>query len=80
MYGFMAIAHFAIFPIGFGTKLEPTSLAFWFMMQIAMIFGFLTSCPVNWWLISSGIKISVAFVRRRDQTPLGQARCLPPGR
>jgi hypothetical protein len=26
------------------------------MMQIAMIFGFITSYPVNWWLIKSGIK------------------------
>lgn len=56
MYGFMAIAHFVIFQIGFGTKLEPTSPEFWFMMQVAMICGFLTSYPVNWWLITSGIK------------------------
>jgi hypothetical protein len=26
------------------------------MMQIAMTFGFVTSYPVNWWLISRGIK------------------------
>lgn len=56
MYGFMAIAHFVIFPIGFGTKLEPAAPEFWFMMQIAMICGFLTSYPINWWLITSGIK------------------------
>jgi hypothetical protein len=56
MYGFMTIAHFVIFRIGFGTKLEPTSPEFWFMMQIAMICGFVTSYPVNWWLIRSGIK------------------------
>jgi len=28
---------------------------FWFMMQIAMIAGFLTSYPV-WWLVEAGIK------------------------
>ena len=56
MYGFMAVAHFVIFQIGFGTRLEPTSPEFWFMMQVAMICGFLTSYPVNWWLITSGIK------------------------
>jgi hypothetical protein len=28
MYGFMAIAHFVIFQIGFGTKLEPASPSF----------------------------------------------------
>jgi Domain of unknown function (DUF4396) len=26
------------------------------MMQIAMIFGFCTSYPVNWWLLRRGIK------------------------
>ena len=26
------------------------------MMQIAMLFGFATAYPVNWWLIESGIK------------------------
>jgi hypothetical protein len=56
MYGFMAIAHFIIFQNGFGTRLEAASAEFWFMMQIAMICGFLTSYPVNWWLITSGIK------------------------
>ena len=56
MYGFMAIAHFVIFQTAFGAKLEPTSPEFWFMMQIAMICGFVTSYPVNWWLIRSGIK------------------------
>jgi hypothetical protein len=56
MYGFMAIAHFVIFKIGFRTELKPTSVEFWFMMQIAMICGFLTSYPVNWWLIRSGLK------------------------
>jgi hypothetical protein len=56
MYGFMAIAHFAVFQIAFGAKLESSSPEFWFMMQIGMICGFLTSYPVNWWLIRSGLK------------------------
>ena len=56
MYGFMAIAHFVIFKMAFDAKLEVDSVEFWFMMQIAMIFGFITSYPVNWWLVSSGIK------------------------
>jgi hypothetical protein len=56
MYGFMAVAHFAIFGIVFGTRLEPVSVEFWFMMQIAMICGFLTSYPVNWWLLKAGLK------------------------
>ncbi|MGH7074142.1 MAG: DUF4396 domain-containing protein [Stellaceae bacterium] len=56
MYGFMAIARFVIFAIGFGVPLQADSVEFWFMMQIAMMFGFMTAYPVNWWLIRSGVK------------------------
>ncbi|MCK1390515.1 DUF4396 domain-containing protein [Bradyrhizobium sp. 1] len=56
MYGFMAVAQFAIFRNLFGVRLEPSMPEFWFMMQIAMIAGFLTSYPVNWWLIETGVK------------------------
>ncbi len=56
MYGFMAFAYFVIFQTLIGTKLETDTVEFWFMMQIAMFFGFLTSYPVNWWLIRHGLK------------------------
>ena len=56
MYGFMAVAYFIIFRRGFGTQLVTDTVEFWFMMQIAMVFGFITSYPVNWWLIRSGVK------------------------
>lgn len=56
MYGFMAVAHFAIFAPLLGVRLQVDSVEFWFMMQIAMLFGFATSYPVNWWLIRRGIK------------------------
>ena len=52
MYGWMALATFVIFD----HKLEASKPLFWFMMQIAMIFGFLTAYPVNWWLIKKKIK------------------------
>jgi hypothetical protein len=52
MYGWMAIAVFGIF----GQEIPKTSPVFWFMMQIAMCAGFLTSYPVTWWLVSKGIK------------------------
>ena len=52
MYGWMAVSVFLIFR----HELEKTDPVFWFMMQIAMLAGFLTSYPVNWWLISKGIK------------------------
>jgi hypothetical protein len=56
MYGFMAVAHFWIFAALLLTPLSVASPEFWFMMQIAMLFGFATAYPVNWWLIRSGVK------------------------
>jgi hypothetical protein len=51
MYGFMALAHFYIFPHLLQANLRPESAEFWFMMQIAMLLGFATSYPANWWLL-----------------------------
>lgn len=56
MYGFMALAKFWLFSKLFGAGLEVNSAEFWFMMQIAMVCGFLTSYPVNWWLLKAGLK------------------------
>ncbi len=53
MYGWMAIALFLIFT---PETLHKTDPVFWFMMQIAMIAGFLTAYPVNWWLLRKNIK------------------------
>lgn len=52
MYGWMALATFAIF----GHELDKRTPIFWFMMQIAMWLGFATSFPINWWLLKRGIK------------------------
>lgn len=56
MYGFMAFAYFYLFGSLLGIKLTVDTVEFWFMMQIAMICGFLTAYPVNWWLIRMGLK------------------------
>jgi len=53
MYGWMAIALFALFG---PERLPKSSPVFWLMMQIAMLAGFATSYPVNWWLLRRGIK------------------------
>lgn len=52
MYGWMAIATFLLF----GHELQANNPVFWLMMQLAMVLGFLTAYPVNWWLITSGLK------------------------
>ncbi len=56
MYGCMALAQFYVFRGLIGVSLEVNTPEFWFVMQIAMMAGFCTSYPVNWWLIRSGIK------------------------
>ena len=56
MYGFMAVAHFWFFPHVLGTSLEIPTPEFWFVMQLAMLCGFATSYPVNWWLVRKGWK------------------------
>jgi len=53
MYGCMAVALFVLFS---PDALPKTGAQFWFVMQLAMCAGFLTSYPVNWWLLRSGIK------------------------
>ncbi|KEZ76071.1 DUF4396 domain-containing protein [Salinisphaera hydrothermalis] len=52
MYGWMALASLVLLPE------EPSAgtPVFWFMMQIAMVIGFATAYPANWWLINRGIK------------------------
>ena len=56
MYAFMAFAQFYVFRPVFGAVAAVNSPEFWFTMQIAMLAGFITSYPVNWWLIKIGIK------------------------
>jgi hypothetical protein len=52
MYGWMAAATFLLFK----QNIASNSAVFWFMMQRAMLAGFVTSFPVNIWLVRRGIK------------------------
>ena len=56
MYGGMAVGQLWIFPTFLGAPVATDTPVFWFMMQIAMLFGFVTAYPVNWFLIRRGIK------------------------
>ncbi len=51
MYGWMAIVYFGLYG-----EIPKTNPVFWFMMQIGMLTGFLTSYPVNWRLVKAGLK------------------------
>ena len=50
MFAWMAVSA-SIFP-----GLAPTTWSYWLMMQVAMVLGFATTYPVNWWLIRTGVK------------------------
>jgi Domain of unknown function (DUF4396) len=57
LFGWMALMNFIFFPAPH--QLMPSSPAFWFLMQIGMIVGFVTSWPANVWLIDRGIKVAM---------------------
>jgi hypothetical protein len=56
MYSVMAVLQFVLFKHAFGHQAPVDSVEFWAAMQVAMIGGFLTSYPMNWWLIRAAIK------------------------
>lgn len=56
MYGFIAFARLYVFARGFEVEAQIDTPEFWFAMQLAMVAGFITSYPMNWWLIKSDLK------------------------
>lgn len=63
MFAWMAIVFFLLFP---SPHLEPGMAAFWFMMQVATMAGFLTALPANAWLIRKGWKEKMPQVDPRQ--------------
>ena len=55
LFGWMAIMTFVLFPAPH--HLGPSSAAFWLLMQVGMMIGFVASWPANVWLIKRGIKV-----------------------
>lgn len=56
MFGVMAIAQCWAFPALLGHRAMITDALFWWAMQLAMLGGFVTSFPVNAWLLHAKIK------------------------
>lgn len=42
---------------------EPTTPSFWFVMSIALLVGFITAYPMNWWLVTYHLKHGMMTVR-----------------
>ena len=57
MYGWMLLVHFRLFS---HAHLRTDGAVYWLMMQVAMICGFVTSIPMNWWLLKIGWKESMS--------------------
>ena len=53
LFGWMAGVQLVLFT---QPHLHPDQAAYWLMMQVGMILGFMTAYPVNVWLIRRGIK------------------------
>jgi len=53
LFGWMLLQRFVFFH---AHPLHPDEARYWFMMQLGMVLGFVTSYPMNWWLIKRGIK------------------------
>jgi hypothetical protein len=58
LFGWMAVVHYVIWM----PPLPIDSSSYWFMMQIGMMLGFVTSWPVNRWLLRHGIKEPMSIV------------------
>lgn len=56
MYGMMALLVFGVFQPLLGVRPEASSPVFWCVMQLAMLAGFATAYPMNWWLVRRGVK------------------------
>ena len=42
---------------------DPTTAAFWFIMSMSLLVGFIFAFPVNWWLVSNHLKHGMMTIR-----------------
>lgn len=57
LFGWMAVMQLVLFT---DPHLPPDTASYWLLMQIGMALGFLTTYPVNVWLIRRGVKEAMA--------------------
>jgi hypothetical protein len=50
--------------IAVGGAFSPLTPEFWFVMSMALLAGFLTAYPMNWWLVANGLKHGMMTVRK----------------
>ena len=47
---------------------DPSGAAFWFVMSMALLLGFVTAYPMNWWLVSRNLKHIMMTVRSPNES------------
>jgi hypothetical protein len=47
---------------------NPLGPAFWFVMSMALLTGFVVAYPMNWWLVANHLKHGMMTVRKQNQT------------
>ncbi len=50
---------------------DPSGPEFWFIMSMALLVGFITAYPMNWWLVSRHMKHGMMTVRSPDDMANG---------
>ncbi len=53
---------------------DPSRPAFWFIMSMALLVGFITAYPMNWWLVSRHMKHGMMTVRPPNESVNGGAQ------
>ncbi|MEO7019070.1 MAG: DUF4396 domain-containing protein [Ktedonobacteraceae bacterium] len=49
---------------------SPGNPAFWFVMSIALLIGFIIAYPVNWWLVTHHLKHGMMTIRPSEPQPI----------
>ena len=50
---------------------DPLQPGFWFVMSMAIIIGFIFAYPMNWWLVSNGMKHGMVTVKKNNDPRAG---------
>ncbi|MEP6536215.1 MAG: DUF4396 domain-containing protein [Bryobacteraceae bacterium] len=53
---------------------DPSQPAFWFIMSMALLVGFITAYPMNWWLVSRHMKHGMITARSPNESVNGGAQ------
>ncbi len=70
MAGMVPVMTWAIKTVPAGR--DPSNPAFWFIMSMALLVGFITAYPMNWWLVSHHLKHGMMTVRSPKEPTNGE--------